>query len=91
LLRDLTYAGVSGTVMVIWSVIKSLGLTSRWWAIGLAAPFAVGLQILSGPVTVTTSRPGKVFIWGLLVLGNTAVLTSAALGLNETAAEVGAG
>jgi hypothetical protein len=83
-----TYAGVSGTVMVIWTLMKSLGLTSRWWALGVAALFAIGLQLLAPALPEEVPKGGRVFLWFLIWVGNTAVLASAALGINESASQV---
>ena len=76
-----TYAGASGATILVWTLAKGLGIESRWVAVGLGVFFAAAMQAFSEPLAMTGVK--KWIAYGALLLVNTAVLSSSALGINE--------
>lgn len=86
-----TYSGATLATGAIWTVVKQIISNSRIAALVVAALVALALQALAPPLPKTMTTWGRGVVWTVIFLANVAVLWSAALGINESADEVGIG
>jgi len=83
-----TYQGMSVAVIAIWTLVKPLVGDERWVCLVIAAAAALALQAITPPQPAERTLWRKAVIAAFLFVVNTAVLSSAALGINAAAGEV---